>query len=122
MRNIPIPVDTDKLTFTCVKAPRPRLANRDTGEIKTDKNGQTMYEVTLTVEDQAGRIELMRLNIAGEPFITAGQEVTPLDLVGYVWEMSQGGATRWGISYRAASLVPATTATATTATAGGGLG
>lgn len=107
MRTIPIPVDTSKLTFTCVKAPRPRLANRDTGEIKTDRNGQAMYEVTLTVEDQAGRIELMRLSIAGEPCVSAGQEVTPLDLVGYVWEVPQGGGTRWGISYRAASLVPA---------------
>lgn len=119
MRNIPIPVDTSKLTFTCVKAPRPRLANRDTGEVKTDKNGQPMYEVTLTIEDQAGRIELMRLSIAGEPLISAGQEVTPLDLVGYVWEMPQGGASRWGISYRAASLVPAT---ATAGATGGDLG
>ena len=28
--------------------------NKDTGEIKTDKNGQTMYEVVLTVESETG--------------------------------------------------------------------
>ncbi|WP_219465670.1 SCO3933 family regulatory protein [Nonomuraea rhizosphaerae] len=107
MRNIPIPVDTAKLQFTCVKAARPRLVNKDTGEIKTDKNGQTVYEITMTVEDESGRIELVKIATSGEPAIVAGQEVTPVDLVGYVWEISQGGSTRWGISYRAASIVPA---------------
>ncbi len=39
-RTVPIPVDTNKLTITCTKAPRPRVLNRDTGEIKTDKKRQ----------------------------------------------------------------------------------
>ena len=30
-----------------------------------------------------------------------------VDMVGYVWEMTRGGEARWGISYRAASIVPA---------------
>lgn len=108
MRNIPIPVDTSKLTFVCVAAPRPRVLNRDTGEIKTDKNGQTVYEVALSVTDETGRIELIRVGVAGEPSsVTLGMPVRPVDLVGYVWEMSRGGEARWGIAYRAASIVPA---------------
>ncbi|GII95774.1 SCO3933 family regulatory protein [Sinosporangium siamense] len=102
MRNVPIPVDTARLHFTCVRAPRPRLLNKETGEIKTDKaSGQTLYEVTLSVEDQSDRIELVKIGTVGEPLISPGDEVKPVGLVGYVWEISG----RWGISYRAASLV-----------------
>jgi hypothetical protein len=103
MRNIPIPVDTNRLQFTCVKAPRPRLVNQDTGEIKKDKDGQIIYEVVLLVEDEAGRIELLKVGLSGESPIAPGHEVTPVGLVGYVWEMGQ----RWGISYRATSFAPA---------------
>ncbi|MEV0150362.1 MULTISPECIES: hypothetical protein [unclassified Nonomuraea] len=102
MRTVPIPVDTSKLTITCVKAPRPRVLNKDTGEIKTDKNGNTVYEVTVSVEDEFGRIELVKIGITGEPPISAGDPVNAVGLVGYVWEI----AGRWGISYRASALLP----------------
>ncbi|SDR05256.1 hypothetical protein [Thermostaphylospora chromogena] len=102
MRTIPIPVDTSKLTITCVKAPRPRLLNKDTGEVKTDKNGNTVYEITASVEDDSGRIELVRIGTTGEPPITAGDRINAVGLVGYLWEMSG----RWGISYRASALLP----------------
>ena len=107
MRTIPIPVDVTKLQFVCVRAPRPRVLNQDTGEIKTDKNGNTVYEIVLSVEDEFGRIELVKVGTSGEPQVTAGQDVIPIDLVGYVWEMSRGGEARWGVSYRASSIVPA---------------
>ncbi|SEN21010.1 hypothetical protein [Nonomuraea pusilla] len=103
MRTVPIPVDTSKLTITCVKAPRPRVLNKDTGEIKTDKNGNTVYEVTVSVEDEFGRIELVKIGTSGEPPIAAGQQLNPVGLLGYVWEI----AGRWGIAYRASALLPA---------------
>ncbi|MEU7004501.1 hypothetical protein [Nonomuraea sp. NPDC046570] len=103
MRSVPIPVDVSKLTITCVKAPAPRVLNRDTGEIKTDKNGNTVYEVTVSVEDEFGRIELVKIGIAGEPPIRAGDPVNAVGLLGYVWEI----AGRWGIAYRASALLPA---------------
>ncbi|WP_214318542.1 hypothetical protein [Nonomuraea sediminis] len=28
-------------------------------------------------------------------------------MLGYVWKISQGGQARWGISYKAADIVPA---------------
>ncbi|MEU7899994.1 hypothetical protein AB0B45_45070 [Nonomuraea sp. NPDC049152] len=103
MRSVPIPVDTTKLAITCVKAPQPRVLNRDTGEIKTDKNGNTVFEVTVSVEDEFGRIELVKIGTTGEPPITTGDQVTAVGLLGYVWEI----AGRWGIAYRASALLPA---------------
>ncbi|MCG5220421.1 SCO3933 family regulatory protein [Streptosporangium soli] len=110
MRNIPIPVDVARLTVTCVKAPRPRLVSKETGEIKRDKDGNTMYEVTLLMEDDRGRMELVKVSASPEPQITAGEEVIPVGLVGYVWEQARDGVTRWGISYRAVSFTPAAVA------------
>ncbi|GGL19175.1 hypothetical protein Sme01_36280 [Sphaerisporangium melleum] len=110
MRTIPIPVDTGKLTFTCVKAARPRLVNKDTGEIKRDKNGNIVYEVTVSVEDDFGRLELMKIGTSAEPDISAGDEVTPVNLVGYVWEQTIQGSMRWGIAYKATGFVRADSA------------
>ncbi|MFJ2030549.1 hypothetical protein [Streptosporangium sp. NPDC087985] len=103
MRTIPIPVDVTKLQITCVKAAKPRLVNKDTGEIKRDKDGNVMYELTLLFEDDFGRMELVKVSTTPEPQVIVGEEIVPVGLVGYVWE--QGG--RWGISYRAASFRPA---------------
>lgn len=107
MRNIPIPVDTTKLTFVCVADPRPRVLNQETGEVKTDKSGNTVYEVAVSAADDTGRIELLRLGVSGEPSVSVGMPVRPVDLVGFVWEMNRDGTNRWGISYRAASILPA---------------
>jgi hypothetical protein len=37
-----------------------------------------------------------------------GQIVEPVELVGFAWEQTRGGELRWGISYRAAQILPAT--------------
>jgi hypothetical protein len=110
LRNIPIPVDTSRLTFVCVTPPRPRLVNQDTGEIKTDKNGRTVYQVGLSVSDQSGRAELINVNISGEPAVGVGQVVELSGLVGFAWEQIRNGQTRWGIAYRAESIAAASSA------------
>lgn len=103
MRNIPIPVDTAQLQFICVKAPCPRIIDKETGELKTDKaSGQTVYEVLFSVENTFGKIELVKVSIVGEPQISPGDEVKPVGMVGYVWEI----AGRWGIAYRASAFRP----------------
>ncbi|MQA87724.1 MAG: hypothetical protein GEV03_24655 [Streptosporangiales bacterium] len=107
MRNIPIPVDTTRLTFICVAAPRPRVLNQETGEIKTDRNGVTVYQVGLTATDEDGRVELLTVGTSGEPEVSVGQVVEVDRLLGYVWEQERGGKTRWGVAYRAASITPA---------------
>lgn len=68
MRNIPIPVDTNRLSFVCVAVPRPRLVNKDTGEVKVDKQGHTVFQVGLSAaEIDSGRVELINVNVSGDP-------------------------------------------------------
>jgi hypothetical protein len=107
MRNIPIPVDTSRLTFVCVTPPRPRLVNQDTGEIKTDKQGRTIYQVGLSASDPNGRAELINVSVPGEPPVAVGQVVELSGLVGFAWEQIRNGQTRWGIAYRAESIAAA---------------
>jgi hypothetical protein len=104
MRNIPIPIDTSRLTFVVVTAPRPRLVSQETGEVKTDKSGRTVYTVGLSAADATGRVELVNVNISGEPPVSVGQVVEPVGLVGFTWEQVRNGQLRWGIAYRAESV------------------
>jgi|SRR5580658_6712982 hypothetical protein len=106
MRNIPIPVDTTKLTFVCVSASRPRLLDKDSGEVKVDRDGRSVYQVGLSAADESGRAELLTVRVPGNPDIVIGQIVVPVGLVGFAWEQTRNGQTRWGISYRAESISP----------------
>jgi hypothetical protein len=115
LRNIPIPVDTTRLTFVCVSAPRPRLVNQKTGEVKTDKSGRTVYTVGLSAADATGRVELVNVSVSGEPDLTVGQIVEAAGLVGFTWEQVRDGQLRWGISYRADSITATTAGTAVAA-------
>ncbi|SEG94711.1 hypothetical protein SAMN04489712_15016 [Thermomonospora echinospora] len=105
MRNIP--VDVSALTFVCVSPPRPKLINQDTGEVKVDRNGQTVYTVGLSAADESGRVELVNVAVSGDPGVAIGQVVTPVGLVGFPWEQHINGRMRWGIAYRAEQIVPA---------------
>ena len=107
MRNIPIPVDTARLTFVCISEPRPRLVSQDTGEVKVDRNGQTVYQVGLSAADPNGRVELVNVSVSGEPKVHVGQVVEPAGLVGFVWEQTRNGEVRWGIAYRADAITAA---------------
>jgi hypothetical protein len=106
MRNIPIPVDISRLTFVVVTDPRPRLVSHDTGEVKTDRNGQTVYQAGLSAADESGRVELINVSVSGEPKIHVGQVVVPAGLVGFTWEQTRNGELRWGIAYRADAITP----------------
>ena len=105
MRNIP--VDLSKLTFVCVSPPRPRLLNQDTGEVKVDKDGRTVYQVGLSAADESGRVELVNVSLSNDPDVSIGQIVVPVGLVGFPWEQTRNGQTRSGVAYRAEQIVPA---------------
>jgi hypothetical protein len=100
-----IPVDLSKLTFVCVSPPRPRLVNLDTGEVKVDKQGRTVFQVGLSAADERGRVELVNVNISNDPEVSIGQIVVPVGLVGMPWEQTRNGQTRSGVSYRADQIV-----------------
>jgi hypothetical protein len=104
LRNIPIPVDVARLTFVCVTDPRPRLVSQETGEVKKDRSGQTVYQVGLSAADASGRVELLNVSVSGEPQVRVGQVVEPAGLVGFVWEQTRNGEARWGIAYRADAI------------------
>ncbi|GAA4139513.1 hypothetical protein [Actinomadura keratinilytica] len=100
-----IPVDVSALTFVCVSAPRPKLS-RETGEVKVDRDGNTVFTVGLSAAGESGRVELLNVAVSGDPGVTVGQVVRPVGLVAFPWEWQTGGRVRWGIAYRAAQIVP----------------
>ncbi|QXJ22532.1 hypothetical protein AGRA3207_003549 [Actinomadura graeca] len=105
MRNIP--VDVSALTFVCVSAPRPKLVDQDTGEVKVDRNGQTVFTVGLSAADAMGRVELLNVSVPGDQTVTIGEIVSPVGLLAFPWEQVRNGEKRWGIAYRAVQIVPA---------------
>ncbi|MFA1546781.1 SCO3933 family regulatory protein [Actinomadura chokoriensis] len=104
MRNIP--VDVSALTFVCVSPPRPKLVNQDTGEVKTDRNGQTVFTVGLSAADAMGRVDLLNVAVTGDQSVTIGEVVTPVGLVAFPWEAVLGGEKRWGVAFRADRIAP----------------
>ncbi len=106
MRNIPI--DLTRFTFVCVSPPRPKLVSMETGEVKQDKDGNTVFTVGLSAADNhTGRVELMNVAISGDPGVSVGQVVQPLGLTAIPWEQRRGGELRWGIAFRAESIAAA---------------
>ncbi|TDC57923.1 hypothetical protein E1281_03170 [Actinomadura sp. KC345] len=108
MRNIP--VDVSAMTFVCVSPPRPKLVNQDTGEVKTDRNGQTVFTVGLSAADVTGRVDLLNVAVTGDQSVTIGEIVTPVGLVAFPWEAVLGGEKRWGVAFRAERIAPVSAA------------
>ncbi|QXJ23623.1 hypothetical protein AGRA3207_004805 [Actinomadura graeca] len=102
MRNIP--VDVSALTFVCVSAPRPKLVSQETGEVKTDRDGNTVFTVGLSAADALGRVELLNVSVPSDQEVAIGQIVAPVGLVAFPWEQVVSGQKRWGIAYRAARV------------------
>lgn len=118
MRNIP--VDVSALTFVCVSPPRPKLVNQDTGEVKTDRNGQTVFTVGLSAADASGRVDLLNVAVVGDQSVTIGEVVTPVGLVAFPWEAVLGGEKRWGVAYRADRIAPVSSAAPPSASSSSG--
>lgn len=108
MRNIP--VDTSALSFVCVSAPRPKVVNQDTGEVKVDRNGQTVFTVGLSAADASGRVDLLNVAVVGDQSVTIGEVVTPVGLVAFPWEAVLGGEKRFGVAFRAERIAPVSSA------------
>jgi hypothetical protein len=107
MQNIGIPVDTTNLTFVCIAPPQPKITNRETGEVKVDSEGRTVYQVGLSVANEAGRIDLVTVNVPGDPEVQVGQIVTVSGLIARPWEQVIKGQKRHGVSFGASAVLPA---------------
>ncbi|MFI5804590.1 hypothetical protein [Streptomyces sp. NPDC051561] len=100
-----IPVDAARLgTLMCVVPPEPRI-NQETGQVRTDQDGVTIFVVGVSVRQQATRrADVIDVAVTGEPTgITEGARITVSDLIAMHWEI--GG--RSGVSFRASAILPA---------------
>ncbi|MEU2722761.1 SCO3933 family regulatory protein [Streptomyces smyrnaeus] len=103
---VALPIDTAKFTgIICAVAPAPRIANRETGQVRVDRDtGQTVYQVGLCL--MSGRsADVVTVNVPGEPSgVQNGVPVQVRDLVATPWE-NEG---RHGVSFRATEIKPHT--------------
>ncbi|WP_326687937.1 hypothetical protein OIE63_12755 [Streptomyces sp. NBC_01795] len=101
---VALPIDTAKFTgMICAVAPTPRIANRETGQVRVDRDtGQTVYQVGLCL--MSGRsADVVTVNVPGEPSgVQNGVPVQVRDLVATPWE-NEG---RHGVSFRATEIKP----------------
>ncbi|RKT17990.1 hypothetical protein BX285_2399 [Streptomyces sp. 1114.5] len=100
-----IPVDMTRLgTMTCIVAPEARIANRETGEIRKNRDGQTMYTVGVAVRQDGRRASIIEISVPGEPAgVVEGVRVHVTGLTAFSWAMGD----RHGLSFRADAITPA---------------
>lgn len=97
-----IPVDTARLgAILCVVGPEPRV-NPETGQIRQDRDGQTIYLVGCAVRQAEGRrTDTIEVAVPGQPRgIAEGMRLEITGLTAVPWEIGD----RSGISYRAEGI------------------
>ncbi|WP_328464004.1 SCO3933 family regulatory protein [Streptomyces sp. NBC_00448] len=117
-----IPVDTSRLgMILCVVGPEPRV-NPETGQVRQDRDGNTIFVVGVVVRQVEGRrAETIEVAVPGEPRgIVEGMPVRIENLTAIQWTM---GA-RSGTSFRATAITagPVPQGPAVAASAGAGRG
>lgn len=113
-----IPVDAARLgACTCVVAPEPRT-NPETGQIRVDRDGVTVYQVGVAVREATGRrASVIEVSVSGEPKgIAEGMRVRFEGLTARAWEVGD----RHGMSFRAEAILPAPAAAGGKSGAGSG--
>ncbi|MDH6137460.1 hypothetical protein P3T37_006892 [Kitasatospora sp. MAA4] len=100
-----IPVDGARLgAMTCIVAPEVRIANRETGEVKTNRDGVPVFTVGVAVRQEGRRASIIEISVTGEPAgVTEGVRVDVTGLMAFSWAMGD----RHGLSFRADSITPA---------------
>lgn len=101
-------VDTSTATVFVATAPTPKVVNRQTGEIATDRETQAkMMTVDLLVSDEGeGNLYKVAVPETGIPEgLTPGTPVKVVGLKARDWENEFNGQKRHGISFRAVSVV-----------------
>ncbi|MFE3121093.1 hypothetical protein ACFXI5_34150 [Streptomyces niveus] len=87
----------------CVVPPEPRI-NQETGQVRTDRDGNPTWVVGVSVrQQQTRRADVIEVSVPGEPTgISEGIRVQVTELVAVAWEIEG----RKGTSFRAASIAP----------------
>jgi hypothetical protein len=99
-----IPVDGARLgPMLCVVKPQPKLVNIETGEVKKDRDGLTVFTIGVVVRD-GYRASVIDIAVSGEPVgIDVGVPVSVVGLTAFAWAMGD----RHGTSFRADQVIPA---------------
>lgn len=115
-----IPVDADRLgTLMCVVPPEPKLVSQETGEVRRDREGNTVYTVGVSVRQDGRRASVIEIAVSGEPKgVIEGVRVKVTDLQAFAWAMGD----RHGMSFRAAAITPVPPATPVSPGKGSGAG
>ncbi|QHC20590.1 SCO3933 family regulatory protein [Streptomyces sp. GS7] len=103
-------IDTSTAVVFVATAPAPKLVNKQTGEIATDREtGARLMTLGLLISDEGeGNLYQVTVPETGIPEgLTPGTPVTVVGLKARDWENEFNGQKRHGISFRAASVVTA---------------
>ncbi|GAA2721648.1 hypothetical protein [Actinocorallia aurantiaca] len=100
MKNVP--VDTTDMEFRLADDVQPKMKNRETGEMKINRQGVPVYEATVMVR----RAELMTVSFPSPqlPDLHAGMAVELVDLAGFWWDANG----RQGLSFSVTQIRPVT--------------
>ncbi|MFF3072460.1 hypothetical protein [Kitasatospora sp. NPDC057936] len=101
MKNLPL--DAARLgSALCVSVEE--KTDPDTGQVKADRDGLPVWTVGVAVRPEGRKTALIEVAVSGEPVgVEIGQAVRLVGLEAFWWEMNG----RMGLSFRAASVVPA---------------
>lgn len=100
-----MPIDVGRLgTCMCVVPPEPRV-NPETGEVRKDRDGNTVYVVGVSVRQRdRRRADVIEIAVPAEPRgVQEGVPVLVADLVASAWQIGD----RHGVSFRASGITPA---------------
>jgi hypothetical protein len=96
-----LPIDAAGMTFLCAVAASPVLdfeSRRQRADVDT---GEALYALQLLALN-GDAAEIVKVTVAGEPKVTAGQPVKVAGLTANYWAMGD----RSGLSFRAAKVEP----------------
>ncbi|MEU8517392.1 hypothetical protein AB0C76_38330 [Kitasatospora sp. NPDC048722] len=98
-----LPLDAARLgSALCVSVEE--KTDPDTGQVKADRDGLPVWTVGVAVRPEGRKTALIEVAVSGEPVgVEVGQPVRLVGLEAFWWEMNG----RMGLSFRAASVVPA---------------
>ncbi|MGH2689095.1 MAG: hypothetical protein ACRDKW_09865 [Actinomycetota bacterium] len=97
-----LPIDTSAIVFSVALPPEP-ARDWDTKEQRIDADGQPVYAIQLVALGE-GSAQILPVKFAGKPEgLTQGMPLKVTGLFATPWSMND----RFGVSFRAQSIVPA---------------
>ncbi|MBO2531255.1 MAG: hypothetical protein CW348_15680 [Thermobifida sp.] len=97
-----IPVDVSRMVFIAAGPVRPKLVNRQTGELKTNAQGVQLWQVKVLaqVDEQDGEALLISFPAQSPPHLRLGMPLRVSGLTAIPWEASG----RHGVAFSAESV------------------